>query len=300
MPGYSMTNANRGDAPMKGIIVDSPWIDELLAGRKTWELRGKTWKHRGEVALIRKGSGQVEGIANLVDCLPPLDAAAMRQTTRFHRVPDNMIDEVMANGWRIPWLLTDIRRLGTPVRYVHKSGAQTPVNLDAKAEREIRQQMEVSKLVLHRSHGPFPVPTPLALATQTGAEQANRLAKRPHLRGASQRSITDADVPRRQNSKGHGASEAGPTPALVEPIRSKRSRWRRWCGLVQVVAALVLGLSFLGWLGQLFLSGPIATLFSWAGWGWALVSIVSAVVMGCASGLTPSSRPAGRGSVLDG
>lgn len=36
---------------MKGIIIDAPWIDEILAGRKTWELRTKSWSHRGEVAL---------------------------------------------------------------------------------------------------------------------------------------------------------------------------------------------------------------------------------------------------------
>ena len=44
---------------MKGLIVDEPWISKILAGEKIWEMRSKTTAVRGQIGLIRKGSGAV-------------------------------------------------------------------------------------------------------------------------------------------------------------------------------------------------------------------------------------------------
>jgi hypothetical protein len=58
---------------MKGLVIREPWIDMILDGAKTWELRTQRTTVRGEIALIRKGTGQIEGVAHLVDSLPQLD-----------------------------------------------------------------------------------------------------------------------------------------------------------------------------------------------------------------------------------
>jgi hypothetical protein len=42
---------------MKGLIVKSPWIELILEGKKTWEIRGSNTKIRGPIALIKSGSG---------------------------------------------------------------------------------------------------------------------------------------------------------------------------------------------------------------------------------------------------
>lgn len=49
----------------KALIIDSPWIEKILAGEKTWEMRSTRTKLRGPFGLIQKGSGQIKGIAHL-------------------------------------------------------------------------------------------------------------------------------------------------------------------------------------------------------------------------------------------
>jgi hypothetical protein len=42
---------------------------------------------RGEIALIRKGTGQIVGIADLIDSLPQLDPQGLADSVQFHGVP---------------------------------------------------------------------------------------------------------------------------------------------------------------------------------------------------------------------
>src|SRR4051812_29561293 len=106
---------------MKGLIVREPWIDLLLDGAKTWELRTTRTTIRGEIALIRQGSGCVEGVAKLVDSLLPLDAEGLAESFPFHRVPKGEQASVLSRGWTVPWLMIDARRLSEPVPYRHPS-----------------------------------------------------------------------------------------------------------------------------------------------------------------------------------
>jgi hypothetical protein len=53
-------------AAEKGLIIAAPHIDRILAGRKTREMRNRQVRHRGAVALIKKGSGRVIGVAKIV------------------------------------------------------------------------------------------------------------------------------------------------------------------------------------------------------------------------------------------
>jgi hypothetical protein len=45
----------------RGLIIGSPYIDWILAGKKTWEIRGSYTHVQGKIALIRSGSGLVVG-----------------------------------------------------------------------------------------------------------------------------------------------------------------------------------------------------------------------------------------------
>ena len=42
-----------------GLIVDTPWIDDILKNLKPWEMRRGATDKRGPIALIRKGSKQI-------------------------------------------------------------------------------------------------------------------------------------------------------------------------------------------------------------------------------------------------
>ncbi len=38
---------------LMGLVIDKPWIDYILEGKKTWEMRSQATKNRGLIALIR-------------------------------------------------------------------------------------------------------------------------------------------------------------------------------------------------------------------------------------------------------
>lgn len=83
---------------MRALTVRSKWLDQILDGKKTWELRTKNTQIRGRIALIRAGSGVVEATAELVECLPALGHENFSQTRGFHGVPEELDQAVLANG----------------------------------------------------------------------------------------------------------------------------------------------------------------------------------------------------------
>jgi hypothetical protein len=127
---------------MKALIVDEPWITAILKGDKTREMRTKNCNVRGQIALIRKGSGQVVGTANVADCKPPLatrsDYAAAEQ---HHRIPSALQERAFTDGWRTPWVLANARPLRKAVRYTHPSGAVVWVHLEPNVAAEVQAQV---------------------------------------------------------------------------------------------------------------------------------------------------------------
>lgn len=126
---------------MKGLIIAEPWIGYILDGSKTWEMRSKATKVRGKIALIRKGSGVVCGVANLVGVEFPLSQAEMLATTDKHRIPAEMIGSGEVAKWCIPWVLSDVQALARPVPYKHRSGAVIWVELDDEVATQVNTQL---------------------------------------------------------------------------------------------------------------------------------------------------------------
>lgn len=111
--------------------MDEPWISLIFKGDKTWEMRKGVCKMRGRIALIRKGSGQIVGVADITDCRPPPSTReAYAEAEPRHRIPPEQQDRTFADGWRTPWVLANARPLAKPVPYKHSSGAVIWVNLD--------------------------------------------------------------------------------------------------------------------------------------------------------------------------
>jgi hypothetical protein len=114
---------------VKGLIIESTPIEKILAGRKTWEMRSTPTKVRGTIALIRKGSGQIVGTAELVDSVGPLSADDVRNNEDKHQIePTRQADPKIAK-YRHAWVLRNARRLERPVRYEHPAGAVIWVSL---------------------------------------------------------------------------------------------------------------------------------------------------------------------------
>lgn len=79
--------------------------------------------------MIQKGTGQILGVAHLVDSKGPLTSADMAGAEHLHAVtPERQVLPEVAK-YRHAWVLSGARRLSRPVSYAHPSGAVTWVTL---------------------------------------------------------------------------------------------------------------------------------------------------------------------------
>jgi len=140
MPYFNST-PEEGSKIIKAIVIRKRWLDLILDGAKTWEMRGKPAHYRGPLALICKGSGgQVLGLADLVDSLPRLSEAAFKASRDRHGVPPEEDARVLAAGWVFPWVLENVRQLPTPVLSGQKPGQVTWVPITETAAAEISRR----------------------------------------------------------------------------------------------------------------------------------------------------------------
>ena len=100
-------------------------------------MRSRPTRIRGPLALIRKGSGAVVGVAKLVGSLPPLSYSEFAAQECRHGIPRSQHEEMFARGHRVPWVLEDARALSRPVPYRHRSGQQIWVRLDGDVDQAI-------------------------------------------------------------------------------------------------------------------------------------------------------------------
>lgn len=132
-------NKPNPDEITHALIIDEPWISKILRGEKTWELRTTHCQKRGWVGLIRKGSGQVVGIARVVGSRGPLTPHDLSLYQDAHRVPASFLQ--LKPEYQYAWEMADARPLATPVRYSHKSGAVIWVQLDPSVTEQIGAQL---------------------------------------------------------------------------------------------------------------------------------------------------------------
>src|SRR5207237_3352695 len=102
-------------AEMKGLIIREPWISLILSRKKTWELRSRDTRVRGRIALIRKGSGTVIGVAELVGTLPKLSRSKLISNVKKHQAPRREFRGDLK--YTTAWVLRRATRLDKPVPY---------------------------------------------------------------------------------------------------------------------------------------------------------------------------------------
>lgn len=133
----------------RGLIVRADPLERILAGTKTWEVRGHRTHLRGTIALIEAGSGRVTGTAKLVDVIGPMSALAISKHSRKTGYPDLPVSyrEYFA------WVLESPRRLSKPVRYRHPAGAVVWVRMNESVVAAIagrkRGHQPAKKVDLH-------------------------------------------------------------------------------------------------------------------------------------------------------
>ena len=126
---------------MQGLIIRAPWIDMILAGTKTWEMRTSPCPWTGCIGLIRKGTGLVVGVADVVASLSPLDAAGLAATRDRHGVAAEHEARVLESRWLHPWVLENVRPLPQPVPAGQKPGQVIWVTLSSHVTAAIDEQL---------------------------------------------------------------------------------------------------------------------------------------------------------------
>ena len=126
---------------MKGLLIKSPHIDNILRRRNTWEIRGTNTKElNSTIALIKSGSGMVVGKCKIAAVRGPLNRDEMERNETRHLVETSRIDEVLKRyKTYYAWELSHVVRLTSPVRYEHPSGAVIWVTLAPSVAAQVAQ-----------------------------------------------------------------------------------------------------------------------------------------------------------------
>ena len=111
---------------MKGLIIKQPWIDYILNGEKTWEIRGSNTKTRDRIALIQSGSGFVVGCCKIVDCIE-LSLQDLNNNFNKHKIKN--VNQLPYKR-TFAWVITNVKRYKHPQKYKHPQGAIVWVNLN--------------------------------------------------------------------------------------------------------------------------------------------------------------------------
>jgi hypothetical protein len=121
---------------MRALLIRSPWIEKILDGKKTWEIRGSRTTVRGRIGLIRSGSGKIIGLCDLVNCIPILSNEQFRKNARKAGMEPN---EAGLGHYKktFAWVLANPQYLKVPVSYDHPRGAIIWVKLDARTGRSV-------------------------------------------------------------------------------------------------------------------------------------------------------------------
>eukprot|EP00419_Tripos_fusus_P024615 CAMPEP_0172721288 /NCGR_PEP_ID=MMETSP1074-20121228/78755_1 /TAXON_ID=2916 /ORGANISM="Ceratium fusus, Strain PA161109" /LENGTH=129 /DNA_ID=CAMNT_0013546999 /DNA_START=88 /DNA_END=477 /DNA_ORIENTATION=+ len=114
------------------LIIRSPWVDLILKGKKTWELRSSPTKIRGTIQLAEAGKIQIVGRCELIDCRY-VSKRELQRTKEKHQVPNVLL--------RVPyprvyaWVFRKAVRYKRPKRYNHPNGAIIWVNANQARQR---------------------------------------------------------------------------------------------------------------------------------------------------------------------
>ena len=102
------------------LVVKKRWLDKILAGQKTWEIRQGPTAKRGWIHFAQSGStGKLMGRARLVGC-HRVSRSSFEQKVSHHCV-DSWDDVTYKTPYA--WVLEDAERFERPFDYEYKNGA---------------------------------------------------------------------------------------------------------------------------------------------------------------------------------
>lgn len=166
---------------MYGLIIKKKWLDKILSGEKTLEIRGSKTAHIGErIALIESGSSQIKGFCVIRSVIALTEEKWETERDR-HCVELSFEDLLKRYKTAYAWELTDVIACKQPVPYKHPQGAVIWVNLeDLGLEEKITSEITGEKLSgmwFQISYRRYLYSSETSICTVVGYENAERMYK---------------------------------------------------------------------------------------------------------------------------
>jgi hypothetical protein len=105
----------------KALIIKKEWLDLILLGKKTFEVRGGNTKIRGRIGLIESGSGLIVGECELINSLMIDNGNIKDVLTKSCIVNEEIISVMYKNPHA--WELNNALKYNQPLKYKHPKGA---------------------------------------------------------------------------------------------------------------------------------------------------------------------------------
>jgi hypothetical protein len=113
------------------LLIRQPWLELILSGEKTWEMRSKPTNIRHRILLAEPGTGLCSGQAIISDCVK-IERADFARHADKHQVRSPAGIAIIDNYQDIyAWQLRDVTRLSVQRPFKHNPGAITWVRLRA-------------------------------------------------------------------------------------------------------------------------------------------------------------------------
>lgn len=113
---------------MRALVIREPWINLILEGRKTWEIRGSNCNIRERIGLVRSGSRLVVGTVEIVNARGPLTFDEFSANVAKHCMPPSAFYSLPYRD-KYAWILADPKALAEPFPYEHPRGARIWVEI---------------------------------------------------------------------------------------------------------------------------------------------------------------------------
>lgn len=131
---------NPDELPTTGLIVLQPYLDLLLTGTKTWEIRSTNTETRGEICLVLKG--RVYGTISITGC-QAISHAELELNRDKHQIKD--ISVVAGYTTLFAWMMSSPKKLPQPLPFAWKTGQQVWVKVVLPKVPELELDLAVRK-----------------------------------------------------------------------------------------------------------------------------------------------------------
>ena len=146
MNGFAAGRPRTEDDDELILLIRQPWLELILSGEKTWEMRSKPTKIRHRILLAEPGTGLCSGQAIISDCVK-IERADFARHADKHQVRSPAGIAIIDNYQDIyAWQLQEVTRLSVQQPFKHPPGAVIWVRRNGAAAENARLREENARL----------------------------------------------------------------------------------------------------------------------------------------------------------